>query len=98
MQASINGLTGRIEFDEGKRNNFKLDLLKLKKEQLVKVGHWKSNAGINITDPQAFYETNVNNITLIVMTRVVCIVFYNSSFQVYLFVFVFKFGMGIDFN
>ncbi|XP_063698938.1 glutamate receptor ionotropic, kainate 2 [Culicoides brevitarsis] len=67
--ATINGLTGRIEFEEGKRNNFKIDLLKLKKENLVKVGEWTSNDGINITDPQAFYETTVTNITLIVMTR-----------------------------
>lgn len=69
LQASINGLTGRIEFDEGKRNNFQIDLLKLKREQLVKVGHWTSNDGINITDPNAFYETTMTNITLIVMTR-----------------------------
>lgn len=93
MQASINGLTGRIEFDEGKRNNFKIDLLKLKKEQLVKVGHWKSNAGINITDPQAFYETTVNNITLIVMTRVVCIVVYNRCFFFFKVFFVFFFNL-----
>uniref|UniRef100_A0A336LKS7 CSON010117 protein n=1 Tax=Culicoides sonorensis TaxID=179676 RepID=A0A336LKS7_CULSO len=67
--ASINGLTGHIEFEEGKRNNFKIDLLKLKKEHLLKVGEWTPNDGINITDPQAFYETTVTNITLIVMTR-----------------------------
>lgn len=73
FQASINGLTGRIEFDEGKRNNFKIDLLKLKREQLVKVGYWTSNAGINITDPNAFYEQTMTNITLIVMTREVSI-------------------------
>ncbi|CAO1328702.1 unnamed protein product [Diamesa hyperborea] len=64
-----NGLTGRIEFNEGKRSNFKLDLLKLKREQLVKVGVWNPVDGINITDPTAFYESNVTNITLIVMTR-----------------------------
>ncbi|KYN43745.1 Glutamate receptor, ionotropic kainate 1 [Trachymyrmex septentrionalis] len=65
----LHGLTGRIEFNEGKRNNFKLDLLKLKKEELVKVGEWKSGSGINVTDLDAFYETTTTNITLVVMTR-----------------------------
>ncbi|XP_011330534.2 glutamate receptor ionotropic, kainate 2 isoform X2 [Ooceraea biroi] len=67
--AGLQGLTGHIEFNEGKRNNFKLDLLKLKKEELVKVGEWKSGSGINITDLDAFYETTRTNITLVVMTR-----------------------------
>ncbi|KYQ56876.1 Glutamate receptor, ionotropic kainate 2, partial [Trachymyrmex zeteki] len=65
----LHGLTGHIEFNEGKRNNFKLDLLKLKKEELVKVGEWKSGSGINVTDLDAFYETTTTNITLVVMTR-----------------------------
>ncbi|XP_014475528.1 PREDICTED: glutamate receptor ionotropic, kainate 2-like [Dinoponera quadriceps] len=67
--AGLNGLTGHITFNEGKRNNFKLDLLKLKKEELVKVGEWKIGSGINITDIDAFYETTTTNITLVVMTR-----------------------------
>ncbi|XP_075215419.1 glutamate receptor ionotropic, kainate 2 [Lycorma delicatula] len=67
--AVASGLTGHIEFNEGKRSNFKLDLLKLKKEELRKVGHWTPSEGINITDPTAFYETTVTNITLVVMTR-----------------------------
>lgn len=69
LQAGLHGLTGHIEFNEGKRNNFKLDLLKLKKEELVKVGEWKSGSGINVTDLDAFYETTTTNITLVVMTR-----------------------------
>ncbi|XP_020293065.1 glutamate receptor ionotropic, kainate 2 isoform X4 [Pseudomyrmex gracilis] len=67
--AGLHGLTGHIEFNDGKRNNFKLDLLKLKKEELVKVGEWKSGSGINVTDMDAFYETTATNITLVVMTR-----------------------------
>lgn len=74
-QAGLNGLTGRIEFNEGKRNNFKLDLLKLKREELVKVGEWKAGSGVNITDVAAFYETSTANITLVVMTREVCITY-----------------------
>jgi len=73
LQAGLHGLTGHIEFNEGKRNNFKLDLLKLKKEELVKVGEWKSGSGINVTDLDAFYETTTTNITLVVMTREVMI-------------------------
>ncbi|KAF5281001.1 hypothetical protein FQA39_LY05206 [Lamprigera yunnana] len=67
--SSLQGLTGNIEFNEGKRTNFKLDLLKLKKEEIKKVGHWTSSGGINITDPNAFYEKHAPNITLVVMTR-----------------------------
>ncbi|XP_076628802.1 glutamate receptor ionotropic, kainate 2 isoform X6 [Colletes latitarsis] len=66
--AGLHGLTGHIEFNEGKRNNFKLDLLKLKKEELVKVGEWKPGTGVNVTDVGAFYETTATNITLVVMT------------------------------
>ncbi|CAH1712738.1 unnamed protein product [Chironomus riparius] len=67
--ASIDGLTGKIEFNEGKRINFKLDLLKLKREELKKVGEWTSARGLEIKDPNAFYETNITKITLTVMTR-----------------------------
>ncbi|CAL7934351.1 unnamed protein product [Xylocopa violacea] len=67
--AGLHGLTGHIEFNEGKRSNFKLDLLKLKKEELVKVGEWKPGSGVNVTDVGAFYETSATNITLVVMTR-----------------------------
>ncbi|XP_069680347.1 glutamate receptor ionotropic, kainate 2 isoform X2 [Periplaneta americana] len=67
--AGLHGLTGHIEFNEGKRSNFKLDLLKLKREELRKVGQWSPTSGINITDSTAFYETSVTNITLVVMTR-----------------------------
>lgn len=74
FQAEASGLTGHIEFNEGKRSNFKLDLLKLKKEELRKVGHWTPSEGINITDPTAFYETTVTNITLVVMTREVTMI------------------------
>ncbi|CAB0008629.1 unnamed protein product [Nesidiocoris tenuis] len=69
IKVGVNGLTGRIEFSEGKRTNFKLDLLKLKREDLRKVGEWSPTGGINITDNTAFYETASPNITLIVMTR-----------------------------
>ncbi|XP_037043818.1 glutamate receptor ionotropic, kainate 2 isoform X3 [Bradysia coprophila] len=65
----ILGLTGPIEFYEGKRSNFKMDLLKLKREEIQKVGYWSPVDGISITDPTTFYESNTTNITLIVITR-----------------------------
>ncbi|XP_072394933.1 glutamate receptor ionotropic, kainate 2 [Diabrotica undecimpunctata] len=67
--SGLHGLTGNLEFSEGKRANFKVDLLKLKKEEIRKVGEWTVTDGINITDPNAFYENHTPNITLIVMTR-----------------------------
>lgn len=73
LQSGLQGLTGNIEFNEGKRSNFKLDLLKLKKEEIVKVGQWTPSEGINITDPSAFYDIRFPNITLIVMTREVSV-------------------------
>ncbi|KAG4076062.1 hypothetical protein HA402_010857, partial [Bradysia odoriphaga] len=65
----ILGLTGPIEFYEGERSNFKMDLLKLKREEIQKVGYWSPIDGISITDPTTFYESNTTNITLIVITR-----------------------------
>lgn len=70
---SLHGLTGNIQFNEGRRTNFKLDLLKLKKEKLRSVGYWTSDTGIHITDTEAFYETQQHNITLTVMTLVVSV-------------------------
>jgi hypothetical protein len=69
FQRKLHSLTGNIEFNGGKRSNFKLDLLKLKKEEIRKVGQWTPAGGVNITDPNAFYESHAPNITLVVMTR-----------------------------
>nr|QKN21522.1 glutamate receptor ionotropic kainate 2 [Zeugodacus tau] len=67
--ASMNGLTGRVHFAKGRRNIFQIDLLKLKREKIQKVGFWKPDVGVNITDATAFYDTHTSNTTLIVMTR-----------------------------
>ncbi|XP_041674482.1 glutamate receptor ionotropic, kainate 2 isoform X2 [Drosophila eugracilis] len=67
--AITDGLTGNINFVEGRRNNFKLDILKLKQEKIQKVGYWHPVSGVNISDPTAFYDSNIANITLVVMTR-----------------------------
>ncbi|KAH8385446.1 hypothetical protein KR009_008145, partial [Drosophila setifemur] len=67
--ATTDGLTGNIQFVEGRRTKFKLDILKLKQEKIQKVGYWEPDGGVNISDPTAFYDSNIANITLIVMTR-----------------------------
>ncbi|CAH0547299.1 unnamed protein product [Brassicogethes aeneus] len=62
------GLSGPIEFKEGHRIKFKLDLLKLKQHALVKVGEWHPTAGVNITDREAFFDPGTMNVTLVVTT------------------------------
>jgi len=39
LQVEMKGISGPIEFKEGRRIQFKLDLLKLKQHSLVKVRH-----------------------------------------------------------
>ncbi|KAH8272463.1 hypothetical protein KR044_005141, partial [Drosophila immigrans] len=67
--AAVDGLTGKVNFKEGRRNKFKIDILKLKQEIIQKVGYWQPDVGVNISDPTAFYDSNIANITLVVMTR-----------------------------
>ncbi|KAH0568151.1 hypothetical protein KQX54_018901 [Cotesia glomerata] len=62
------GISGPIEFKEGRRIQFKLDLLKLKQHSLVKVGEWRPDSGVNITDVSAFFEQGIVNVTLTVIT------------------------------
>ncbi|XP_050440988.1 glutamate receptor ionotropic, kainate 2-like isoform X2 [Adelges cooleyi] len=64
----VKGLTGPIQFKEGRRTDFKLDLMKLKQHSLSKVGEWTPGIGINITDMSAFHDTAPYNITLVVVT------------------------------
>jgi ionotropic kainate glutamate receptor 2 len=64
----LKGLSGPIEFKEGRRIQFKLDLLKLKQHALVKVGEWSPGSGVNITDRSAFFDPGTMNVTLVVVT------------------------------
>lgn len=64
-------MSGPIEFKEGRRIRFKLDLLKLKQHALVKVGEWNPGAGVNITDRAAFFDPGTMNVTLVVTTILV---------------------------
>ncbi|XP_024084773.1 glutamate receptor ionotropic, kainate 2-like [Cimex lectularius] len=64
----VKGLSGPIEFKEGRRIQFKLDLVKLKQHSVVKVGEWSPNMGLNISDSAAFFDTASMNVTLVVIT------------------------------
>ncbi|CAI6362581.1 unnamed protein product [Macrosiphum euphorbiae] len=66
----VKGLTGPIQFKNGQRTDFKLDLMKLKQHALAKVGEWTPGLGVNITDMSAFHDTAPYNITLVVVTIV----------------------------
>ena len=68
FQVELKGLSGPIEFKEGRRIQFKLDLLKLKQHALVKVGEWSPGSGVNITDRSAFFDPGTMNVTLVVVT------------------------------
>jgi len=70
-QVEFKGLSGPIEFKEGRRIQFKLDLLKLKQHALVKVGEWSPAGGVNITDRGAFFDPGNMNVTLVVITILV---------------------------
>ncbi|OXU28647.1 hypothetical protein TSAR_008623 [Trichomalopsis sarcophagae] len=67
----MKGISGPIEFKEGRRIQFKLDLLKLKQHSLVKVGEWRPGLGVNVTDTSAFFEPGATNVTLVVITILV---------------------------
>lgn len=71
LQVEYRGLTGPVQFREGRRTNFKFDLLKLKSHALVKVGEWTPRSGVNITDSVAFFDAGTMNVTLVVTTNLV---------------------------
>jgi len=82
----IKGLTGPIQFKNGQRTDFKLDLMKLKQHALAKVGEWTPGLGVNITDMSAFHDTAPYNITLVVVTIVVslkCFIFFVFKYLLY---------------
>lgn len=71
IQAKWRGLSGPIELKEGRRVQFKLDLVKLKQQSLVKVGEWSPSSGLNITDRSTFFDIGRINVTLLVITILV---------------------------
>lgn len=71
FQVELKGLSGPIEFKEGRRIQFKLDLVKLKQQSLVKAGEWTPHNGLNITDRSIFFDAGRINVTLLVVTILV---------------------------
>lgn len=65
------GLTGPVEFKEGRRVQFKLDLVRLKHHSIVKVGEWSPRSRLNITDRSVFFDTGTMNVTLVAITILV---------------------------
>lgn len=57
------GLTGRIELKEGRRVQFKLDLIRLKQHSIVKVGEWTPDNRVNIIDRSGFFDASPMNVT-----------------------------------
>ncbi|EEB19396.1 glutamate receptor, ionotropic kainate 2 precursor, putative [Pediculus humanus corporis] len=64
----LKGLTGPIEFKEGERVQFKLDLLKINSKKIIKAGEWTPNGGLNITNKSIFFHPIDTNVTLVVTT------------------------------
>ncbi|XP_015923374.1 glutamate receptor ionotropic, kainate 2 isoform X2 [Parasteatoda tepidariorum] len=62
------GLTGKVQFKEGRRSSVKFDLLKLRETSLEKVGEWTTGGHLNITNHKVFHEFGTTNITLKVTT------------------------------
>jgi len=48
-------------------------LIKLKQHSIVKVGEWTPQNHLNITEPSLFFDAGSMNVTLVVITILVCI-------------------------
>ncbi|XP_077294860.1 glutamate receptor ionotropic, kainate 2 [Arctopsyche grandis] len=66
---SAHGVTGPIEFTEGRRTGFRLQLLRLRGSALETAGTWTPGSGLELTDPFAFRRESFPNVTLVVVTR-----------------------------
>ncbi|XP_048485931.1 glutamate receptor ionotropic, kainate 2 [Plutella xylostella] len=68
---SAHGLTGPIEFKDGVRTSFKLQLMRLAGGEgggSVVAGHWSPKEGLAVTDPAAYMRDPPPNVTLTVVT------------------------------
>ena len=60
-----------MRFQDGERSDVQLDVLKLRKKSLVKVGEWTLAGGVTINNNSQIYDTGPVNVTLKVVTIVV---------------------------
>lgn len=71
LQVQAHGLTGPIEFTNGVRTNFNLQLMRLvggEDGRTVMSGTWSPNEGLEVTDPAAYRRDPPPNVTLTVVT------------------------------
>ncbi|XP_037080703.1 glutamate receptor ionotropic, kainate 2-like isoform X2 [Pollicipes pollicipes] len=64
----VAGLTGAVQFTEGRRSALHLHMLKLTDAGMRKVGWWSRQDGIVLTNKTAFFGASVPNVTLLVTT------------------------------
>lgn len=69
LQVSAHGITGPIEFTEGRRSGLRLRLLRLRGSSLEPAGTWTPRGGLELTDPDAYRREGIPNVTLTVVTR-----------------------------
>nr|QZH55025.1 ionotropic glutamate receptor 3 [Achelura yunnanensis] len=65
------GLTGPIQFKNGIRTNFSLQLMRLSGGEnggAVLAGHWSEDDGLTVTDPAAYKRDPPPNVTLTIVT------------------------------
>lgn len=71
LQVQAHGLTGPIEFKNGIRTNFHLQLMRLsggEKGGMVVAGTWSPSEGLTVSDPAAYKRDPPPNVTLTVVT------------------------------
>lgn len=77
LQSEVTGLSGLIKFDhEGFRSDFKLDIIELTSEGLIKKGTWNTTEGVNFTqtietEDEANSKMDLRNVTFVVMISMV---------------------------
>lgn len=70
----INGLSGEISFNQqGNRGKFKLEVLNLAREGLLKIGEWNSTTGLNIAQTNHRSRRSIDDIRLTNKTLIVLI-------------------------
>ncbi|XP_046673759.1 glutamate receptor ionotropic, kainate 2-like [Homalodisca vitripennis] len=75
--SEVTGLSGLIKFDhEGFRSDFKLDIIELTSEGIVKKGTWNASEGVNFTqtveaEDEANLKLDLKNVTFVVMISLV---------------------------
>lgn len=79
LQTETEGLTGQIKFDsQGFRSDFKLEIIELTTDGLLRKGSWNISDGFNFIkdvqeEPQYNHHKDLRNFTFVVMVSLVCL-------------------------